>query len=435
MLNDTHDVNLTSWVSSANDPENAFPIQNLPFGVFRLASEKEPFRVGVAIGDQILDLAALHKANLLSSDTGIKACLGNELNEFMEMGTKTSSSMRRELSQLLRADSRHAEQMARCLVPQEMAEFKLPCRIGDYTDFYTSIYHATAVGKQFRPDNPLLPNYKWVPIGYHGRSSSIDVSGQCFHRPKGQIKPPDADVPEVGPCKRLDFELELGIYIGAPNQSGEAISIDRADDHVFGFCLFNDWSARDIQGWEYQPLGPFLAKNFASTVSPWIVTLEALAPFRCAWTRDKDDPQPLPYLESKRNRDEGAIDIQMESLILTETMRENQLQPESLSVSSFKYSYWTTAQMVAHHSVNGCNLKSGDLFGSGTQSGPDPEQAGSLLELSKGGTAPVKLSNGEVRSFVEDGDAIILKGVCHREGYRSIGLGEVVGSVLPSTDN
>lgn len=435
MLNETHDPNLTSWVSSANESQTQFPIQNLPFAVFRSRSGEESFRGGVAIGDQILDLAALNLLDIVSAETGINACTSDELNTFMGMGAQTWSSMRLELSQLLRTGSEYQSRIAECLVPQADAEYKLPCRIGDYTDFYTSIYHATAVGKQFRPDNPLLPNYKWLPIGYHGRSSSIQVSGQTFHRPCGQLKAPDAEVPVVAACKRLDYELEMGIFIGKGNHGGEAISLDDADKHVFGLCLFNDWSARDIQGWEYQPLGPFLAKNFASTVSPWIVTLEALAPFRCQWTRDKSDPQPLPYLESEQNRATGGFDIQLESLIQTESMRRNDEPAETLSRSGFKYSYWTMAQMVAHHTVNGCNLQAGDLFGSGTQSGPNPEEAGSLLELSKGGKEPVTLSNGEQRSFVEDGDAIILRGGCRREGYRSIGFGEVVGTALPARNN
>lgn len=436
MLNETHDPDLNSWVNSANKPKTPFPIQNLPYAAFRKQNAKEAFRGGVAIGDQILDLAAVNKLNLAATDTqaAISACSKEALNEFMGMGTKAWSTLRAELSRLLREGSEHQSDLAACLVPQAEVEYKLPCKIGDYTDFYTSIYHATAVGKQFRPDNPLLPNYKWVPIGYHGRSSSIGVSGQVFNRPCGQLKAPESEVPVVSACKRLDYELEMGIFIGPGNEPGQAISLDEADQHVFGLCLFNDWSARDIQGWEYQPLGPFLAKNFASTISPWIVTLEALAPFRCQWTRDKRDPQPLPYLESELNRAEGALDIQLESLIQTEFMRKNKQPPESLSKSSFKYSYWTMAQMVAHHTINGCNLQSGDLFGSGTQSGPKPEEAGSLLELSKGGTEPLTLASGEQRSFVEDGDAIILRGECHRDSYRSIGFGDVISRVLPARE-
>jgi fumarylacetoacetase len=306
----------------------------------------------------------------------------------------------------------------------------LPCQIGDYTDFYTSIHHATSVGSKFRPDNPLLPNYKWVPIGYHGRSSSIEISGSNFKRPKGQTKAPTATEPSFGPCKRLDYEMEVGIFIGNGNALGEPISIENADDHVFGMCLFNDWSARDIQGWEYQPLGPFLSKSFASTVSPWIVTSEALAPYRSTWTRDSADPQPMPYLESEHNRDFGSLDLSLQVLIETETMRNAKQAPVQLSQSNFKDSYWTVAQMVAHHTVNGCNLRSGDMFGSGTQSGPKPEEAGSMLELSNAGSEPIHLPNGETRTFLEDGDCVIMKGWCEKFGAARIGFGAVSATVL-----
>jgi fumarylacetoacetase len=272
-----------------------------------------------------------------------------------------------------------------CLVAQSDVEMGLPCKIRDYTDFYTSIHHATTVGKQFRPENPLLPNYKWVPIGYHGRASSIGVSGESFPRPNGQIKSPDSDLPTVGPTRRLDYELEIGVFIGMPNERGEAVSMDEAESHVFGMALFNDWTARDIQPWEYQPLGPFLSKNFASTLSPWIVTTEALAPFRSGFVRPAADPQPLPYLDSAINRESGAFDIQLEVWLQTPKMREAGQAGERLVKSNFNDAYWTVAQMVAHHTVNGCNLQSGDLFGTGTLSGPDADQAGSLLELSQGG--------------------------------------------------
>ena len=308
----------------------------------------------------------------------------------------------------------------------------MPCKIGDYTDFYTSIHHATTVGSLFRPDNPLLPNYKWVPIGYHGRASSIGVSGQSFHRPMGQIKAPDALEPVLAPCKRLDYELEVGIYIGSGNDMGEPISIDNVDEHVFGLCLFNDWSARDIQAWEYQPLGPFLSKSFASTVSPWIITTEALAPFRAEWTRDSEDPQPLPYLDSEQNRAQGAYDIQLEVLLKSEKMRSENTPAVKLSESSFIYSYWTVGQMLAHHTVNGCNLQPGDFLGSGTQSGPNHEEAGSLLELSMGGKQPLELKNGETRTFLQDGDSVIMRGRCEKEGAKAIGFGEVVATVLPA---
>ncbi|KAA1159118.1 fumarylacetoacetase [Pseudoalteromonas distincta] len=434
LINETHDINLTSWVESANVDNCDFPIQNLPFAEFRCKGSDEAFRGGVAIGDQVIDLAKLSKLNVLTGDAKTAADAASEatLNTFMGLGKQYWSALRLALSKALRAGSEHQQALSDTLVAQSDIEFSLPCRIGDYTDFYTSIYHATAVGSLFRPDNPLLPNYKWVPIGYHGRSSSIDVSGQTFHRPKGQTKAPDAEVPSFGPCKRLDYELELGIYLGKGNALGDAIAIENAENHVFGFCVFNDWSARDLQAWEYQPLGPFLAKNFASTVSPWIVTTEALAPYRTSWTRDENDPQPMDYLESKANRDQGAFDIQMDVRIQTQKMRSEGHNPTRVSTSSFKHSYWTVAQMVTHHTVNGCNFMPGDMLGSGTQSGPTHEEAGSLLELSRGGKEKITLSNGEQRSFLEDGDNVIMRGWCEKEGYARIGFGSVESTVLPA---
>ena len=434
LINETHNINLTSWVESANVANCDFPIQNLPFAEFRLKGTNEAFRGGVAIGDQVIDLAQLSKLNILTGDAQIAADAASEstLNSFMSLGQQYWSALRLALSKALRVGSEHQQALSNTLVHQSDIEFSLPCRIGDYTDFYTSIYHATAVGRLFRPDNPLLPNYKWVPIGYHGRSSSIDVSGQTFHRPKGQTKAPDAEAPSFGPCKRLDYELEIGIYLGKGNALGDAIAIENAENHVFGFCVFNDWSARDLQAWEYQPLGPFLAKNFASTVSPWIVTTEALAPYRTSWSRDKNDPQPMDYLESKANREQGAFDIQMDVKIQTQKMRSEGHNPTRVSTSSFKHSYWTVAQMVTHHTVNGCNFMPGDMLGSGTQSGPTHEEAGSLLELSHGGKEKITLSNGEQRSFLEDGDNVIMRGWCEKQGYARIGFGSVESKVLPT---
>ncbi len=433
-INETHDINLTSWVESANIKGCDFPIQNLPFAEFRTKNTNEKFRGGVAIGDQVIDLAKLSHLNIFTGDakTALDAASESTLNTFMGLGEQYWSALRLALSKALREGAQQQKEMQSTLIAQADIEFSLPCRIGDYTDFYTSIYHATAVGSLFRPDNPLLPNYKWVPIGYHGRSSSIDVSGQTFHRPKGQTKAPDADTPSFGPCKRLDYELELGIYLGKGNALGDAIAIENAENHVFGFCVFNDWSARDLQAWEYQPLGPFLAKNFASTVSPWIVTTEALAPFRTSWTRDENDPQPMPYLESAANRELGAFDIQMDVKIQTQKMRDENHQPTQVSASSFKHSYWTVAQMVTHHTVNGCNFMPGDMLGSGTQSGPTHEEAGSLLELSRGGKEKITLSNGEHRSFLEDGDNVIMRGWCEKPGYARIGFGSVESTVLPA---
>ncbi|WP_196139029.1 fumarylacetoacetase [Aliikangiella sp. G2MR2-5] len=433
-INETHDPELTSWVESANQENCDFPIQNLPFAIFRRAGTSEAFRGGVAIGDMIVDMAAAKGCGIFEgvAQAAASACDAPQLNGLMAMGSEAWSALRLALSRALRNGSDAQSKLEACLVSQDDVEYSLPCQIGDYTDFYTSIYHATAVGRLFRPDNPLLPNYKWVPIGYHGRSSSIDVSGQTFRRPKGQLKAPDAAAPTFGACKRLDYELEIGIYIGKGNELGESIKLDNADEHVFGLCLFNDWSARDIQGWEYQPLGPFLAKNFASTVSPWIVTNEALAPFRTEWTRDEADPQPLDYLESEANRTKGGFDVSLEVQLETEKMREAGEPASHLSLSNFRHSYWTVAQMVAHHTVNGCNLRPGDMFGSGTQSGPEHEEAGSLLELSRGGKEEIKLDNGEVRKFLEDGDTVIMRGWCAKEGFKRIGFGEVTSTVLPA---
>lgn len=429
-LNETHDSKLRSWVG---DSEN-FPIQNLPIAEFRPAGSDEAFRGGIAIGESVLDLAAVAQLKLFedAAQSALAACCKPELNEFMAMGVDAWSSLRLALSRALREGSPQQEVLSACLHSLDAVEYGLPCRIGDYTDFYTSIYHATAVGKQFRPDNPLLPNYKWIPIGYHGRSSSIDVSPQSFNRPGGQLKGPDDSEPHVAPCKRLDYELELGIYIGPGNKLGTAIEMQDAEDHIFGICLFNDWSARDIQGWEYQPLGPFLAKNFASTVSPWIISLAALAPFRLGWERVTQDPQPLPYLRSTENSESGAIDIQLEAYIQSNKMADEKIPPMKLSQSSFRHSYWTISQLVTHHSVNGCNLNPGDLLGSGTQSGPLPEQAGSMLELSSAGKNPLTLPTGEKRGFLEDGDSIIFKGFCNADNTVRIGFGEVRGTVLPA---
>lgn len=433
LLNETHNPALTSWVESANG-ETDFPIQNLPFAIFKRKGSDENFRGGVAIGDQIVDLAALANAKLFDGVVAdaLALCSQSTLNEFMAQPSNVWSALRAALSTALSSDSEFEIELAACLVAQSDAEYDLPCRIGDYTDFYTSIHHATTVGSFFRPDNPLLPNYKWIPIGYHGRSSSIGVSGQAFPRPKGQTKAPDADAPSFGPCKRLDYEMEMGIYIGGGNELGDAIALDDTDEHVFGMCLFNDWSARDIQGWEYQPLGPFLAKNFASTVSPWIVTNEALAPFRMGWTRNENDPQPMEYLSSQRNSDIGSYDVQVEVFLETPKMRDAGEPAAKLTNSSFRHSYWTTAQMVAHHTVNGCNLVAGDFFGSGTQSGPNAEEAGSLLELTSAGKNRLDLGNGETRGFVEDGDAIVMRGFCEKDGAKRIGFGECYSLVLPA---
>lgn len=431
-LNETHDANLTSWVASANAEGAGFPVQNLPYAVFRRRGSQEAFRPGVAIGDRILDLAALAELQVFEGQAGaaLAACTADSLNPLMALGRAHWSALRLALSRALRSGAALQARLEPLLVAQAEAEYTTPARIGDYTDFYISLHHATAVGKQFRPDNPLLPNYKWVPIGYHGRASSIGVE-QRFPRPVGQTRPAaEGGPPQFGPCQRLDYELELGVFVGTGNAQGERIALDQADDHVFGLCILNDWSARDIQAWEYQPLGPFLAKNFASTISPWIVTVEALEPFRAAWTRAAGEPQPLPYLASERNRAQGAYDVQMEVLLTTEASRAAGHPPARLSSSNFRDAYWNIAQLLAHHTVNGCNLQPGDLLGTGTLSGPRPEEAGSLLELTQGGKAPIELPWGEQRVFLQDGDQVTIRAECRKPGYPRIGFGESAGTVL-----
>jgi len=433
-LNATHDPALRSWVESANAAGADFPIQNLPFAVFRRTGTQEPCRGGVAIGDQVLDLGALHA---LAPFTGVAAaalgaCAAPALNAFMAQGPPAVSALRAALSAALRADAALAPRLRSVLIPQAQAQYQLPATIGDFTDFYASIHHATAVGRLFRPDNPLLPNYKWVPIAYHGRASSVRVSGFDFPRPRGQLMPPGASAPQLGPSRRLDYELELGIFVGRGNELGTPIPLAQAESHVFGLCLLNDWSARDIQAWEYQPLGPFLAKNFATSISPWVVTLEALAPFRVPFTRPAAEPAPLEYLDDPAVRAAGAIDIRLEVWLDTAKMRAAGEPAQRLSHSSFGDSWWTVAQMLTHHAVNGCNLSAGDLIGTGTQSGSAVEEAGSLLELSAGGRQPLTLSNGEQRTFLEDGDRVTLRGWCEREGWVRVGFGACRGTVLPA---
>ena len=426
-INATHDPKLRSWVESANVAGADFPIQNLPFGRFRLAGSNDAFRIGVAIGDQVLDLKA---AGLVRSEDS------DDMNTLMAASADERQTLRATLSAGLAEGSAQQAEWSKALVAQSAVEHAVPCRIGDYSDFYTGIHHATTDGKLFRPDQPLMPNYKWVPIGYHGRASSIGISGTNFKRPKGQTWTPGAPAdaaPNFGPSKRLDYELELGLMIGRGNAQGEPIDIADAEQHLFGITLLNDWSARDLQAWEYQPLGPFLSKSFASTLSPWIVTMEALAPFRSAFERPAGDPQPLPYLDSPANRAQGAIDITLEVWLRTAKMRDAGEPAVRLTRGNYaQAAYWTAAQLVAHHTVNGCNLQPGDMFGSGTLSGTEPDQAGSLLELSLGGKQAIALPNGEKRTFLEDGDTLTLRGFCERDGAARIGLGEVTGTVLPA---
>jgi fumarylacetoacetase len=409
----THDPNLKSWVESANEPGCEFPIQNLPYGIFKRRGASESPRGGVAIGDQILDLAAL----------GIKT--GPTLNGIAAMGRKVWKKLRAQLSKALSNNKTH-KRYSRHLVPIKQAQLFLPVAIGDYTDFYTGIHHATNLGKILRPDNPLLPNYKWVPIGYHGRASSVVVSGTQVLRPQGQTKAPDAAEPVFQPSKRLDYEAELAFVVGPGNRPGKPIRIKDALNHVFGVVLLNDWSARDIQTWEYQPLGPFLGKSFATTISPWIVTLEALEPYRCpAFPRGTEDPRPLPYLYDEDDQREGGFAIEIEMHLKTGRMEA----PARLSRGNFRDSYWTVAQLVAHHSSNGCNLRPGDLLGTGTLSGATPDSYGSLMELTQAGKTPFTLPNGESRTFLENGDEVVQKGYCQADGAARIGFGEAAGKI------
>ena len=408
-LDATHDPALKSWVESANQPGCEFPIQNLPFGIFKRRGKNEAPRGGVAIGDQILDLAAL----------GIRT--GPTLNGIAAMGAAEWKRMRKKLSRALSTNGPY-KKLYKDLVPIRQAQLFLPVAIGDYTDFFTGIHHATNMGRMLRPDNPLLPNYKWVPIGYHGRGSSIVVSGTQIARPAGQTKAPEAAAPVFAPSKRLDYEAELGFVVGPGNRLGKSIPVKEGLKHIFGVVLLNDWSARDIQAWEYQPLGPFLAKSFATTISPWIVTLEALEPYRCAaFGRAAEDPRPLPYLWDEDDQREGGFAIEVEMHLKSAKMKS----PLRLSRGSFRDSYWTVAQLVAHHTSNGCNLRPGDLIGSGTLSGASPDSLGSMMELSQGGKQPLSLPNGESRSFLEDGDEVIQKGNCQNR----IGFGEAAGAI------
>jgi fumarylacetoacetase len=432
-LDATHDPSLRSWVGTANEPETDFPIQNLPFGVFRRRDAAEPPRLGIAIGDRILDLAACARGGLLIGDAaGVARVVSDaSLNRLMLEGRSLVRELRKLLVEVLAEGNVAAERRAsEITIAQREAEMVLPVRIGDYTDFYASIHHAMNVGSMFRPDNPLLPNYKYIPIGYHGRASSIVVSGTSVRRPSGQTRDDAKDPPKFGPSQRMDYEIEVGAYVGRGNPLGEPISLARAEEHVWGLCLVNDWSARDIQSWESQPLGPFLAKNFATTVSPWVVTLDALAPFRVpAARRAPEDPAPLRYLSDADNAERGAIDLTLDVWLGSAKMRERGDPPVRVSRGRFAEMYWTIAQLVTHHASNGCNLQTGDLIASGTVSGTTKEARGCLLERAWRGTEPIELPTGERRAFLEDGDEVILRGYAECEGRRRIGLGECVGVV------
>jgi fumarylacetoacetase len=425
-LDETHDPARKSWVEGANGHPD-FPIQNLPLGVFSVGNDS--LRIGCAIGDMILDVKALANAGLV--DEHWKLALGlSTLNAWFAHGPDDATALRKRLSDLL-SEEQHKAAVESLLIPMARATMHLPCAIGDYTDFYVGIHHATNVGKQFRPDNPLLPNYKYVPIGYHGRASSVRVSGEPVVRPKGQRKPPEAGAPEYGASRRLDYELELGIFIGRGNELGEPIPISEAAGNIAGYCLLNDWSARDLQAWEYQPLGPFLAKNFLTSISPWVVTPDALAPFRRPMpARPEGDPEPLPYLSDAGDRESGGLGIELEVAILTEKMRDAEKDPHVLSRGEAAAAmYWSAAQIVTHHASNGCNLQPGDLIGTGTLSTDQTTGLGSLLEISMGGKQPIELPDGETRSFLEDGDELTLSARCHAEGAVSIGFGSCTGRV------
>ena len=424
MIDASNDPALTSWCESAQGSD--FPIQNLPLGIFSVGERRR--RAGVAIGDYVLDLAGI--AGLLDEEW--REDLSQPvLNAWLARGPEAQRALRLRLIELL-SDEKYRDEVEPQLVGQTEVRLHVPCLIGDYTDFYVGIHHATNVGKQFRPDNPLLPNYKYVPIGYHGRASSVRASGEPVIRPSGQRKPPDAEAPDYGPTRRLDYELELGIWIGEGNELGSPIPIGEAAEHIAGFCLLNDWSARDLQAWEYQPLGPFLAKNFLTSVSPWVVSGQALAPFRKAMPpRPSGDPDPLPYLSDPADRESGALGIQLEVTLTTEKMRAAGLAPHILSRGSADAAmYWSAAQIVAHHSSNGCNLQPGDVIGTGTLSTDSASGLGSLLEISQGGKQPIRLLGGETRSFLDDGDEVTLKAWCEAEGVVRIGFGECVGRVV-----
>lgn len=430
-LDHTHDPSLRSFVDSANDPSTDFPIQNLPLGVFVRGTGSH---VGIAIGRSVLDVTSAAR-ELFAGDTATaaEACATGSLNALMALGRPAARALRRRASELLRHGSGERAAVERHLIPMRDVQMLLPATIGDYTDFYASVHHATNVGSMFRPDNPLLPNYKWVPIGYHGRASSIVASGTPVVRPKGQTKDDASASPAFGPSKRLDYELEVGCFVAGRNALGETLPIADADDRIFGLCLLNDWSARDIQAWEYQPLGPFLAKNFATSISPWVVTLDALAPFRAPLApRAEGDPRPLPYLDGETDRSAGGFAVTLEVAISSRRMRESDMPATVLSRSSLLDVYWSFAQMLAHHASGGCNLEPGDLVGSGTVSGEAKDARGCLLELTWRGSDPISLLSGEQRKFLEDGDEVVLRGWCEREGYARIGFGECVGEIVPA---
>ena len=427
-IDETHDPKRTSWVASAQGHPD-FPVQNLPFGIY--APKGAPPRPGVAIGDFIVDLRALVAAELLPKERGA-ALAASTLNALFALPSAERLALRQRLSELL-SNAKYRAEVEPHLYDAAACTMHLPAAIGDYTDFYVGIHHATNVGKQFRPDQPLMPNYKWLPIGYHGRASSVRASGSDVRRPSGQRKPPDAEVPVFGASRRLDYELEMGIWIGAGNELGTPIPITEAPEHIAGLCLLNDWSARDLQAWEYQPLGPFLAKSFHTSVSPWVVTAEALAPFRIAQpARPTGDPQPLPHLFSEDDQRRGALAIELRVGLRSAKMREENAAPLVVSRSAARHMYWTVQQIVTHHASNGCDLHPGDLLGTGTLSADTPDGLGSLLETTKAGSAPLTLPTGEARGFLEDGDEVVFTATASANGFVPIGFGECRGIILPA---
>ena len=435
-LNETQDPARKSFIESANAPDCDFPIQNLPYCVFRpAAATSAPLRVGVAIGDQILDLAgkpAEAGSGGLAGEAA-KAGAAPFLNVLMSLGPQAWSALRLALSRALSTEHGNPGNINPHLVAMKDADVRLPVAFRNFTDFFASVFHASNAGRMFRPDNPLMPNYKYVPVAYHSRASSVRVSGTPVRRPQGQRKGANEDAPSYGPSRNLDFELELGVFVGLGSELGQTIPVGRAAEHVFGYCLLNDWSARDVQGWEYQPLGPFLGKNFGTTISPWIVTAEAMAPFHtAAYVRPAGDPAPLPYLSDTEDQTSGGLDITLEAYLSTETMRKSGAAPQRITQTSFALMYWTIAQMIAHHTCNGCNLEIGDLIGSGTVSGPDKSSWGSLLELTARGREPIALPGGEKRGFIEDGDEIVFRGFCAKPGQTRIGFGDCRAVILPA---
>jgi fumarylacetoacetase len=436
-LNETHDPSLRSFDTSANDPGTDFPIQNLPFCSFRRRRSGDPFGIGVAIGTDIVDLKTTLGAGAFGNFTDARvaaqaAATSGALNGLMELGGAHWSTLRLALSRILRSDAPSSLRTSVSLVPQREAEYAIPVRIGHFTDFYASIHHAVSCGKLFRPDTPLYPNYRWLPVGYQSRASSIRLSGHPLHRPNGQMRIPGSDTARFGPSQKVDFEVELGVFVGTGSELGHPIPLDDVENHLFGVNILNDWSARDIQQWETMPLGPFVSKGWGSTISPWVVTLEALEPYRSAYSRPASDPELLPYLWSPRHGSRGHFDVNVEVYLLSEQMRARGEQPSPITSSNTRYLYWSVLQMLTHHTCAGCDLAPGDFYGSGTLSGPEASQAGSLLELSFNGTKDIELANGERRTFIQDGDTVIMKAFAERNGPSRIGLGTCEAQILPA---